>query len=143
VREGDCKHYAGLYRAEACDAGVNLRELAGPGDGLALRLPCLKDFRDRAEAKGLPAASCPSYREPTDAEIEADRAEEEALFAESDRKMRLVMPVVAGCRKAHRGEVVDRDCPVCGAEGALRVGIASYNGHARVACKNGCVSFME
>ena len=81
-----CRHFNGI-QSSACDAGIDYGRVPRP-------LPCLPRFDD-----GTVPGGCPQYAVRTPAELAADAAELEAIFA----KMRL---------RSERGECLHCGAPV-------------------------------
>ena len=98
-----------------------------------------------AETKPFPGAQpkerCPFYEEPTDEQVQADRADTEASMNKTLAAIKVasqwrVKPKPAQDR---RGVV---ECPIC--NGKLHLSQSSYNGHVHGKCETAdCVSWME
>lgn len=137
--ETDCKHdtdrESGPMREDyVCSAGVCVRELIAPPEGCMTRLPC------RWIQGGSPVR-CDKF-EPIGraAALQYDREIEE-----SDRRMRLVLPIVTQVKMDHRGQnwLGEVDCPT-GCGGKLSLSHSAYNGHVWGRCStNNCVAWME
>lgn len=141
ARWRDCKHFRGL-QAGTCEAGVNLRELAGgEPSGRATRLPCRGEWRVRPAGATSP---CNLFAAPTKEEIEAEEAETEAMIAEAEERFRKLGPVYKQIRRENKGRTVrgETTCPVCG--NVLHFRHSGYNGHVWLNCKtDDCVNIIE
>lgn len=137
---GDCKHWRGTQE-KTCAAGVEIRPLAGEGDGWCTRLPCVESFRNRANG---PVGKCSLFAVLTPEEAAAEEAESERLAEEFMWRLRLLTPLISRLKLENKGKSASgiAECPVC--DGKLRWGIAAYNGHIRLDCETvDCVSMME
>lgn len=161
MNRGQCIHWNGLRGDDdhCCGAGVNYTQAFGPAMGMFLRLPCvrfqelpahgrgtyikageptvLKEF----DRRGQVMVPCDKFREPTEEEIQRDRADTDASFERT-----MVALKVAGQWRVrpkpaqNRREIVE--CPVC--KGRLHLSQSAYNGHVHGRCETeGCVSWME
>ena len=146
MRHDKCVHYNGTVN-DRCEAGVNYRELAGPGEAFALRLPCHGPEYRLARSRSLPradvVATCEKRRVPTKEEIEADEKESKERM---DRLMKIRSAIVAHLggpwKKGTAGSSGSISCPCC--SGTVRFTRAGYNGHIHAACLTpGCASWME
>lgn len=150
-KHGQCKHFNGAQN-ELCDRGVSYEQFR-PG------MPCiqwiarserggtyLRPGEEPAEKKPFPGAQpperCPFYEEPTDADVQAERAEREAYM----QKFVKVMGVVSTWRtwsktnRVAKAEIIA--CPACG--GRLHLAQAANNGHVHGSCETeGCVRWMQ
>ena len=128
-------HEGGLRSHEwRCAAGVHWFALVQPEYGCGLRSPC------RWMQDGTPV-KCDEF-EPTPIEecVAFDRAIEE-----SDRRMKLVLPVVGQIKRDHKGKswTGKVPCPT-GCGGILALSHAALNGHVWGRCStDGCVCWME
>ena len=158
MNAGTCVHYTGCLGNDRCKRGVSYRVNFGQGrPGIMNRLPCV-EFIDKPAGRpgsrvkpgeetvrvpidrhGDTVVPCPLREEPTIEQVEADRAETEAVL----QRILTVMPVVAEWRKKEpRGKAGVIECPACG--GRLHLTQAASNGHVWGKCETkGCVSWME
>lgn len=162
LRRGQCKHFNGVRfdKGACCLAGVNYREAFADGrPGLFLRMPCIEMYETPAhgrgtyvrageasvleplDRKGEKAIPCTLREEPTDEEIQADRAESDAWMERSMAAMQVAREWRVKPKPAEdRREVVE--CPIC--KGRLHLSQSAYNGHVHGSCETeGCVSWME
>lgn len=146
MQHDKCVHYNGTVN-ECCEAGANYRQLAGPGDAFALRLPCHGPEYRLGRGQSLPRAevvvTCDKRRVPTKEEIEADERESKESM---DRLMKIRAAIVAACggpwKKGMGGSQGTVTCPCC--PGLVRYSRAGYNGHIHAHCSTaGCASWME
>lgn len=137
IKANRCKHFNGTIN-DACDAGVNYKQLAGePEYGYATRLPC---FTDNPFGKGAVKAACDKFCLPSAEEIR-ERENEIKKTLEQQAK---VAPLIIALKKEYKGRSaqVIRECPVCG--GKLHMSISSYNGHVHGKCETAnCLYWME
>jgi CRISPR/Cas system-associated protein Cas10 (large subunit of type III CRISPR-Cas system) len=73
-------------------------------------------------------------------------SEMQAAIEESERRFRLLDPLLQKIRKKYRGRDMQghATCPVCGQKGKLTVAQVARNGHLHVFCETeNCVRFME
>lgn len=136
MKKGTCVHFNGVQNT-ACRAAVNYRQLVGGSfQGWARRLPCFV-FQSGEESERV---TCDQYRDPTDAELEADKKSVEEMV----RQLNLAQPIIAQFKKDFKKKSGVRDvvCPVCG--GTLHMSISSYNGHVRGQCDTAdCLNWIE
>lgn len=128
MRKGWCVHYSGGVAMDGrCAAGVNVRELVGGRDyGWLRRVPC-------AESHTC-APACAQRQSPTDADIEAERADWQARVAQAFRLKR----AISESGQSH-GVV---PCPRC--SGVVRFAVAQHSRHLHAACTtDGCLSVQE
>lgn len=147
---GTCIHFNGVQN-KLCTRGVAYSNWDGP-------MPCiqfmeksarggtyLRPGEQPAERKPLPGADkakpCPFREDPTDEQVQADRAEADAAF-----KRTIAAIAVAGRWRVKPKPASDRhevvECPVC--KGRLHLSQSAYNGHVHGKCETeGCVSWME
>lgn len=150
MKHGQCIHFNGMLN-KLCARGVAYDQFH-PGK------PCIQTlskaangstyFRPgevAASTKPFPGAQpkerCPFYEEPTDEQVQADRAEAEVFFKRAEAALRVASDwrVRPKPTEDRRGTV---ECPVC--KGKLHLSQSSYNGHVHGACETpGCVSWME
>lgn len=106
-----------------------------------MRLPCTPAFEADRLAKGIEVATCQKFEAVTQAEIDTEDAEFEALT----ERFRKAAPALSEIRKAHKGKSGHGEipCPTeCG--GTLHWGISGYNGHMRGRCTTaGCLNWIE
>lgn len=158
---GTCIHFNGWRDSQSrCEAGFRYREIVGPeAFGAFLRLPCIqynvrpahgrgtyvkageRVIRVEVDRKGLQPAECACYIEPTDEQIQQDRAETDAALARH-----MIALKVASSWRVKPKPAQDRhdviECPIC--KGRLHLSQAAYNGHVHGQCEtSGCVSWME
>jgi hypothetical protein len=148
MNHGSCIHFNGVQN-KLCARGVAYQQFA-PG------IPCIKFIEKSARGgtflePGEVAAErkpwkyegkpCPLYEEPSELEVQVDRAEMMAAM----EKTRAALKVASAWRVRPK-PVCDRsetvECPVC--NGRLHLTQSSYNGHVHGACDTpGCVRWME
>lgn len=131
-----CVHFTGT-RDEACEAGVNYRQLVGGDDfGWGTRLPCLTDT---FTPKNGDKVSCGQCRMTTREEAEAEVEESDASF----RRISACLKAITEKHGKSRGLQDSMPCPNnCG--GTLHYSIAGYNGHIHGRCSTqGCASWMQ
>lgn len=98
-----------------------------------------------AETKPFPGADkakpCPFYEEPTDEQVQAERAKDEAAFERTIAAIKVASAWrVKPKPTSDRSEVVE--CPVC--KGRLHLSQSAYNGHVAGTCEtNDCVRWIE
>lgn len=161
MRPGTCIHWNGWKSAESkCKAGFSYREVAGPEPvGAFLRLPCIqylvkpangkgtyvkageRAIRVEVDRKGQPQSQCSWYIEPTDEQIQQDRAKSDAAL-----ERHMVAFKVSSAWRVKPKPAQDRrevlGCPVC--KGRLHLFQSAYNGHVHGKYETeGCVSWME
>ena len=131
MKKGTCKHFNGIQN-DLCLAGLNMREVTG-GDraGWVKRAPC-NIFHETY-------ITCERFAEPTQAELDAEKAEWDKVL----KRITTVMPVVNEWRnKEPIGKQEIIECPAC--QGKLHLSQSDYNGHIHGKCETeGCVSWME
>lgn len=163
MTSGTCIHYTGLTYGQGtckCKAGVDLRATFGDNmPGIFLRMPCIEyrivpadgkgtyvragqaTVRQKIDRGGEVALPCALRVEPTEEQIEADRAELDQARARTLAAMR----VASAWRVTHKPEKDRQEvvvCPVC--QGRLHLSQSSLNGHCHGKCETeGCVSWME
>lgn len=149
-KDGQCMHFNGSQN-KLCKRGVSYAQFQ-PG------MPCIQLIHKSArggtylragevpaETKPFPGAQpkerCPFYEEPTDEQVQAERAESDAAMESHFAAIKVasqwrVKPKPAADR---RGTV---ECPIC--KGALHLSQSAYNGHVHGKCETqDCVSWME
>jgi hypothetical protein len=83
---------------------------------------------------------CDKFEEPS----EKDLAEHKAMIDESDRRMRLTLPIIKRIKTVFRGKdwTGTEVCPVCGNKLHLRH--SGYNGHMMGKCETqNCINWIE
>lgn len=147
---GSCIHFNGVQN-NLCKRGVAYSNWAGPKPCIrfieksANGSTSLRPGEVAAERKPFPGADkakpCPFYQEPTDEQVQADRAETEAWL----ERTKVALKVAAEWRvrpkpAQDRHEV--KECPIC--KGRLHLSQSAYNGHVHGKCETqDCVSWME
>lgn len=150
MNHGTCIHFNGVQH-DLCKRGVNYAQFGGP-------MPCIKLIHKSArggtylrpgeqpvESRPFPgsdrAKPCPFYEEPTDEQVQADRARTEASLTRTIAAIKVASEWRVKPKPAHdRHEV--KECPVC--KGRLHLSQSSYNGHVHGQCEtDGCVRWME
>lgn len=136
MRAGKCVHHNGTIN-ECCKAGVNYKELAGPGGAYMRRLPCV------TECAGPDVKDCPERREPTAEELAAsEKAVAELMERISKVRAAIVDHLGGPWKKGTAAASGSIPCPCCG--GTVRFSRSGYNGHIHAACSTaGCVAWME
>ena len=163
MKHGTCIHYTGLSfskEARLCRAGVNYDEtFNAKKPGMFLRMPCV-EFMCRPEHgqgtyvkpgekcihvptdhRGETVIPCPHRQEPTEEQVQADRADDEKCL----KQMTAGLHVASEWRikpkpLLDRQEVVE--CPIC--KGKLHLSQSAYNGHVWGKCETqDCLSWME
>lgn len=131
-----CSHYRAMAEHTTCAAGVCYELFRG----LAFEArPCFA-------RQGQPApGGCPLAQFPTAEELAAEEAALEFRFALIAKARREIVTHLGGPWKRGTAGAEGRiDCPVCGAQEALRFVRSGYNGHIHAVCTTGgCVSWME
>ncbi len=147
-KAGKCIHYNGTVN-ECCEAMVNYKELAGPGEAYGLRLPCHGPDYKLGSGKSLPRAdvvvTCPKRQEPTAEEIAADRKDIEERFEKTMKARAAIVALLGGpWKKGISGDSGAMTCPVCSGYATLNFSRSGYNGHIHAKCSTaGCVAWME
>lgn len=145
-KAGKCVHYNGTVN-DCCGAGVNYRDLAGPADGWANRLPCHSPEYRTGRGMSLPVADqvavCEKRQEPTAAEVDEDEA---WLNARMERMVKIRDAIVAHLggpwKKGKPSAGGSITCPCCG--GTVGFSRSGYNGHIHAGCSTeGCARWME
>jgi hypothetical protein len=150
MNHGSCVHFNGAQN-KLCKRGVAYEQFQ-PG------MPCIQLLLKSArggtylrpgevpgEIKPFPGAQpkerCPFYEEPTDEQVQADRAEIDAALKRTITAITVASKWrVKGKPTSDRAEVVE--CPIC--NGRLHLSQSAYNGHVHGKCETpGCVSWME
>ncbi len=150
MKHGQCIHFTGAQH-RLCGRGVLYAQFA-PG------LPCIQFMHKSArggtylkagelpaETKpwpgALPKERCPFYAEPTDEQVQADRAEMDAHVEKTMAAMKVASTWRVKPKPAQdRRETVE--CPVC--KGSLHLSQSAYNGHVHGKCETAdCVAWME
>lgn len=144
-RSGKCVHYNGTVN-DRCEAGVNYKELAGPGEAYGTRLPCHGPDYRLASGRPLPRADvviCDKRHEPTPEEIAADERDARERGERIGKARRAIVEHLGGpWKKGTPGASGSIPCPCCG--GTLRFSRAGYNGHIHAGCSTPeCVRWME
>jgi hypothetical protein len=145
-KAGKCIHYNGTVN-DCCAAGVNYKQLAGPGEAWATRLPCHGPEYRTGLGNPLPRADtvsvCDKRQEPTPEEIAADeRAMKESMERYGKARAAIVAHLGGPWKKGASGASAVIDCPCCA--GKLQFSRAGYNGHIHARCSTaGCVAWME
>lgn len=141
--DSTCRHYHdrphGLIPKDwTCPAGMQPINLAGYGPGCMTRIPCRWCPPSMIDGE---KATCDKF-EPSD--IEGEYAWDRAV-EESDRWMRLTMPLIAKVKQEHRGSDWRGNVPCpTGCGGTLRLSHSAINGHVWGACTTeDCLSWME
>jgi hypothetical protein len=147
---GTCIHFNGVQN-KLCKRGVAYSNWDGPKPCIQFMEKSarggtyLRPGEQPAERKPFPGADkakpCPFYEEPTDEQVQADRAEADAAL-----KRTIAAIEVAGKWRVKPKPASDRhevvECPVC--KGRLHLSQSAYNGHVHGKCETeGCVSWME
>lgn len=149
-KDGQCMHFNGLLN-KICNRGVSYAQFL-PG------MPCIQSINKSArggtylragevpaETMVFPGAQpkerCPFYEEPTDEQVQAERAKMDALM---DRHIAAIK--VASQWRVKPKPAQDRrgtvECPIC--KGTLHLSQSAYNGHVHGKCETqDCVSWME
>ncbi len=150
MKDGQCLHFNGSQN-KLCKRGVNYQQFR-PG------MPCiqvihrsarggtyLRAGEQPAKTEPFPGAQpkerCPFYEEPTDEQVQAERAESDAAMERTFAAIK-----VASEWRVRPKPALDRaaclECPVC--KGRLHLTQSSYNGHVHGKCETpGCVAWME
>ena len=143
--EGRCKHFNG-NQYDACKAGINYLQLAGPNEGIALRLPCLNPsvFSQRRKELGYSLSSCPKLDRTT--HEEAIKQADDIIKRREELQKALTAAHADAKLKGFRKGLGGSDCIPCPMEcgGRLYYSVSGYNGHMHAKCDTeGCVSWME
>lgn len=131
-----CAHFTGIQH-DTCKAGVSYSLVKEPKtETTPYRFACFQD-----EANGL---ICEAAHFPTREEAEAEKREDDAIFARTSKAHRAAHDdaKAKGFVKG-KGGGDSIPCPVC-TTGRLYYRVAAYNGHMHAKCETaGCVSWME
>lgn len=146
-RKGKCIHYNCTVNP-CCKAGVNYRDLAGPGEAWGKRMPCHSPEYEygsgqRIELDLANLKVCEKRVEPTPEEIEADRkAMTEGIERIGKVRAAIVARLGGPWKKGMPGRADSIVCPCCG--GSVKFSRSGYNGHIHAACSTeGCAQWME
>jgi len=127
---GRCVHFNGIQN-KICHKGVSYKEVCGAGDGIATRLPCNTQAKNRQH--------CDDYQDPTDEEIVAYKAICKEMFEGVGITRKAIIEETGGVR----GRAGAIPCLVC-KEGEVKYSVDASNGHVWAQCSTlGCVSWME
>lgn len=132
-----CKHYRGMHRKDACEAGIEFSTLEHYGTKLFHdSCPCFgPEHHGRCDRK--------EYRSVE--EMAAQEAEVCARFNAIGLARDAIVEHCGGpWKRGDSGTSDVIDCPVCGTETSLAFSRSGYNGHIHATCKtDDCVAWME
>lgn len=130
-----CKHYRGMYKKDACEAGVTFASLPNHGT---------REFHNSCPCFG-PHGGCNLAEYPTAEEMAADDAEmEKRIESLGKARMAIVESLGGPWKRGTPGASGSIDCPVCGGQKTLRFSRAGVNGHIHAGCQTeNCVRWME
>lgn len=162
MNQGTCIHFTGFGFGQnysgCCAAGVKYTEaFDGHAPGLALRAPCVEYrlkpahgkgtyikagepvIRVEEDRRGQAVIPCGRRIEPTDEQVQQDRAEFDASL---DRHMMGIKAASAWRVKPKRNRHEVVECPAC--KGRLHLSQSAINGHVHGQCETpGCLKWME
>lgn len=148
----ECRYFTSgvdVLHDKRCAKGICYRSVTTKPDepGSSFRLPC----HTPNESHGLkvlaetgPAGTCEHFSALTEDEAVEREAETKRWIEESDRRIKLVLPIIAAMKTKYKGRSAKgvKTCPVCG--GKLHLSHSGYNGHVWGKCETeGCLAWME